>query len=62
MATGGEETPTASQFAELLAAMKGVESSVDEKLSQLCREFKDERESANERLVKKMPLEKRPGR
>ena len=56
MATGGEETPTASQF----AAIKGVESSVDEKLSQLRRKLKDERESANERLIKKMRLEKRP--
>ena len=52
--------PTASQFAELLTAIKGVESSVDEKLLQLRRELKDERESADERLVKKMRLEKRP--
>ena len=52
--------PTASQFAELLTAIKGVESSVDEKVSQLRRELKDERESADERLVKKMRLEKRP--
>ena len=60
MATGGEETPTGSQFAELLTVIKGVESSVDEKLSQLHRELKDKRESADERLVKKMRLEKRP--
>ena len=60
MATGGEETPTTSQFAELLSAIKGVETRVDEKLSQLRSELKDERESADERLVKRMRLEKRP--
>ena len=60
MATGGEETPTASQFAELLTVIKEVESSVDKKLSQLRRKLKDERESADERLIKKMQLEKRP--
>ena len=59
MNTGGEEIPTASQFAELLTAIKGVKSSVDEKLSQLRRKLKDERESADKRLVKKMRLEKR---
>ena len=33
--------------------------SADEKLSQLCCELKDERESADERLIKKMRLEER---
>ena len=60
MTTGGGENSTASQFAELLSAIKGVESSVDEKLSQLCRELKDEHESADERLVKRMRIEKKP--
>ena len=33
--------------------------SADEKLSQLCCELKDERESADEQLIKKMRLEER---
>ena len=47
MATGGEETPTTSLFAELLSTIKGVETRVDEKLSQLRSELKDECESAD---------------
>ena len=60
MATGGGETPTASQFAELLSVIKGVESSVDEKFLQMRRELKDERESADERLIKRMRIAKKP--
>ena len=54
MATGGEETPATSQFAELLSAIKGIEAHVDEKLLQLHSELKDECETADERLVKRM--------
>ena len=53
-------TGSSAQFAQLLAAINKVETNVDAKLSQMKRELMEERESADDRLVKKMQLEKRP--
>ena len=53
-------TGSSAQFAQLLAAINKVETNVDAKLSQMKRELMEERESADDRLVKKMRLEKRP--
>ena len=53
-------TGSSAQFAQLLAAINKVETNVDAKLSQMKRELVEERESADDRLVKKMRLEKRP--
>ena len=53
-------TGLSAQFAQLLAAINKVETNVDAKLPQMKRELMEERESADDRLVKKMRLEKRP--
>ena len=53
-------TGSSAQFAQLLAAINKVETNVDAKLSQMKRELMEERESADDRLVKKMRLQKRP--
>ena len=58
MATGGGESSTAAQFAELLSAIKRVEANVDEKLSQMRRKLREEHESADDRIAKKLRLEK----
>ena len=56
-----------SQFAEVLGAIKKVETNMDEKLSQMRREMRQERDTADERLVKrimrmnKQPSFKKPG-
>ena len=46
-----------SQFALLMDAIKNVEASVDSKLSNIKRELTKERESADDRLVKKLRLD-----
>ena len=53
-------TGSSAQFAQLLTAINKVEANVDAKLSQMKHELMEERESADDRLVKKMRLEKRP--
>ena len=53
-------TGSSAQFAQLFAAINKVETNVDAKLSQMKRKLMEERESADNRLVKKMRLEKRP--
>ena len=58
MATGGE--PGTSQFALLMDAIKKVEANVEAKLSGIKRELSEERESADERLVKKLRLDSKP--
>ena len=61
MALQDDSAPGSSaQFVQLLAAINKVETNVDAKLSQMKRELMEERESADDRLVKKMRLEKRP--
>ena len=47
-------TGSSAQFAQLLAAINKVETNVDAKLSQMKRELMEERELADDRLVKKM--------
>ena len=54
---GGEGS---SQLTEVLSAIRRVETNFDEKISQLRRELKDERDSADERLAKRIRLEKQP--
>ena len=51
---------TSSQFAQLLGAIQRVEANVDAKLSSMKRELKEERESADDRLVKKIRLDSKP--
>ena len=49
-----------SQVAEVLGAIKKVETNMDEKLSQMRREMHQERDTADERLVKRMRMNKQP--
>lgn len=58
MATG--EEPSTSQFALLMDAIKSVEANVDAKLSTVKRQLSEERETADERLVKKLRLDNKP--
>ena len=60
MATGGGESSAAAQFAELLSAINRVEANVDRKLSQMRQNLREERESADDRIAKKLQLEKKP--
>jgi len=48
-----------AQFTQLLAAINKVKANIDAELSQMKHKLMEERESANDRLVKKMHLEKR---
>ena len=59
MSTESQEAST-SQFAQLLGAIQRVEANVDAKLSSMKRELKEERESADDRLVKKIRLDSKP--
>ena len=59
MSTESQEAST-SLFAQLLDAIQRVESDVDVKLSSMKRELKEERESADDRLVKKIRLDSKP--
>lgn len=56
----GSSDGTSSQFAQLLSAIQKVEANVDAKLSHMKRELMDERESADERLVKKIRMDSKP--
>ena len=56
----GSSDGTSLQFAQLLSAIQRVEANVDAKLSHMKRELMDERESADERLVKKIRLDAKP--
>ena len=47
-----------AQFAQLLIAICSIEANVNSKLSNLRREMRDEREAADERLVKKIRLDR----
>ena len=58
--TDADGPSTSAQFAQLLDAIRGVEANVDSKLSDMRREMRDEREAADERLVKKIRLDSRP--
>ena len=59
--TGKAEGPsTSSQFEQLLSAIRSVEANVDAKLSSIRKEMRDERETADERLVKKIRLDSKP--
>ena len=49
-------TGSSVQFAQLLTAINEVEANVDVKLFQMKRDLLEERESANDHLVKKMRL------
>ena len=62
MATGGASPAAGSsaQFALLMDAIKKVEDSVDTKLTAIKRDVTVERESANDRLVKKLQLDSKP--
>ena len=51
-----QAAPTSSQFAQLMAAIQGVQTKVDQRFAKLKRE----RESADEQLVKRMRLDKKP--
>ena len=51
-----ESEASMSQFAQLLGAIQRVKANVDAKLSSMKRELKEERESADDRLVKKIQL------
>ena len=56
--TTQDNAASSSQFAQLLAAIQRVEANVDKKLLTMKRELKEERESSDERLVKKIRLDK----
>ena len=58
--TATEGEPGTSQFALLMDAIKKVEASVEMKLSGIKRELSEERESADEHLVKKIRLDSMP--
>ena len=58
MATDG--SGSSSQFTLLMDAIKKVEDSVDSKLSAIKRDLTSERESADDRLVKKLRLDSKP--
>ena len=58
--TDADGPSTSTQFAQLLTAIRSVEANVDSKLSDMRREMRDEREAADERLVKKIRLDSRP--
>ena len=58
--TGAEGPSTSSQFEQLLSAIRSVEANVDAKLSSMRKEMRDERETADERLVKKIRLDSKP--
>ena len=45
---------------QLLSAIQWVEQNVDSKLSKMKEELREERETANEWLVKKIRLDKKP--
>ena len=67
MATGGSDPAAAAtaagssaQFALLMDAIKRVEDSVDTKLSTIKKDLTLERESADDRLVKKLRLDSKP--
>ena len=55
-----EEGGSSSQFAQLLSAIQRVEANVDAKLSQMKQDLREERETSDERLVKKIRLDKKP--
>ena len=55
--TDADGPSTSAQFAQLLDAIRGIEANVDSKLSDMRREMRNEREAANERLVKKIRLD-----
>ena len=58
MAQGSNDSDAStSQFALIMDAIKKVEASVDSKLSNIKRELTEERESADDRLVKKLRLD-----
>ena len=59
MSTESQEAST-SQFAQLLGVIQRVEANVDAKLSSMKRELKEERESADDRLMKKIRLDSKP--
>lgn len=54
------EASTSQQLRDVLDAVRNIESNVDAKLTQMKRELKEERESADERLVKKIRLDSKP--
>ena len=58
MATGGE--PGTSQFALLMDEIRKVDANVEKKLSGIICELSEEREPADERLVKKLSLDSKP--
>ena len=56
----GSSDGSSSQFEQLLSVIQKVEANVDAKLTHMKRELMDERESADERLVKKLCLDTKP--
>ena len=58
MTTGTTSTGTSND--ELLTAIKNLETQMNDRISSMKRELAQEREQADERLVKRMKLEKAP--